>query len=213
MEAASGSDAGVAGGLFADMVLPCCRALSLSRRRESCGEEAVCPSIVALASLAAKCMRMARDQLASLTALYASLEIDSSFYELPPDDSALIVTSCIVSLAPDVHGSLPVLNLCILLANSSMLLAPPGSQSLCAGAGAALGSLVNKCEASVTASAAAAAFDVLHHRVTTQRQSDAAAQSLAWIVRFVSKTIRKGCVVCNAGQGTYGTRSCVCRGV
>ncbi len=213
MEAASGSDAEVAAGLFADMVLPCSRALTLSRRRESCGEEAVCPAIVALASLAAKCMRMARDQLASLTALYASLEIDSSFFELPPDDCALIVTSCIVSLAPSVHGSLPILNLCILLANSSMLLAPPGPQSLCAGAGAALGSLVNKCEASVAASAAAAAFDVLHHRVTTQRQSDAAAQSLAWIVRFVSKSIRKGCVACNAGQGTYGTWSCLCGGV
>jgi hypothetical protein len=188
MEAASGDDLNVASGLFADMVLPCCRALA-RHQRDAADEVLVLPFVVALSSLAAKCMRMARDQLASLVALYASLGLDQSFCELPPGVSLLIVTSCIVNLRPDEHATLPVRNLCILLANSGTLEAPAGRRSLCAGAGAALGSLVNKCHESLSVSAAAAAFDVLHQRVSTQSEPDAAARSLAWILRCVDACI------------------------
>jgi hypothetical protein len=185
MQAASGDDAGVADGLFTDMVLPCCRALSHSRRRELTDETSAGSFVIALSSLAAKCMRMSRDQLRSLVALYTSLGIDSSFCELPSDSNVLIVTSCIASLAPETHRNLPVVKMCILLANSSMLVAATGAKSLCCGAGAAVGSLVNKCDESVSVSAATAAFDVLYHRASTQIQSDGAAQGLAWIVRLV----------------------------
>jgi hypothetical protein len=185
MQSVSGDDADVAGGLFADLVLPSCRALSQNRQVVSTGDAAVSPSVVELSSLAANCMRMSRDQLASLAALCTSLRIDSSFCELPSDSSALIVTSCIASLAPDVHRSLPVVNMCILLANSSMLVAPTGTKSLCCGAAAAVSSLVNKCEESISAEAAAAAFDVLYHRANLHGQAEDAAQGLAWVVRCV----------------------------
>jgi hypothetical protein len=214
MEAASGDDANVASGLFTDMVLPCCRALSQSHQQHSSDELTVSSSIVALSSLAAKCMRMSRDQLASLVALYASLGLDHSFCELPPGINALIITSCIVNLRPDAHGSLPVMNLCILLANSGMLEAPCVKQSLCVGAGAALGSLINKCQASLSASAAAAAIDVLHHRVSTQSEPNAAARSLAWILRFArARLCFEYVVFTNVDKGTDGERACVGDGV
>jgi hypothetical protein len=214
MAAASGDDANVASELFTDMVLPCCRALSQSDQQHSSNELTVSSSIVALASLAAKCMRMARDQLASLVALYASLGLDHSFCELPPGINALIITSCIVNLRPDVHDSLPVINLCILLANSGLLEAPCVEQSLCVGAGAALGSLVNKCEASLSASAAAAAIDVLHQRVSTQSEPNAAARSLAWILRFVRARLCFESVFSNiVDKGADGKRACIRDGV
>lgn len=214
MEAASADDANVASGLFTDMVLPCCRALSQGHQQHSSDEPAVSSSIVALSSLAAKCMRMARDQLASLVALYASLGLDHSFCELPPGTNALIITSAIVNLRPDVHDSLPVMNLCILLANSGLLEAPSGKQSLCVGAGAALGSLLNKCQASLSFSAAAAAIDVLQQRVSTQSEPNAAARSLAWILRFVhARLCFEYVVLTNADKGTDGERACIRDGV
>lgn len=195
MEAASGDDADVAERLFADMVLPCCRSLAHRHQQDSSDEVSVSPSIVALSSLAAKCMRIARDQLASLVALYASLGLDPSFCELPPGACVLIITSAIVNLRPEHHPALPIINMCILLSNSSMLEAPAGKQSLCEGAGAALGSLVNKCHESLSVSASAAAFDVLHHRVCTQSEPDAAARSLAWVLRCLLHANQMCCLL------------------
>jgi hypothetical protein len=184
MQAACGDDVGVARGLFADMVLPCCHALSVANAASHVSDDvSASASIVALSSLAAKCMLLASDQLSSLAAIYASLALDTSFCELPAQANALIVTSCLASLRPDAHGSLPVLNICILLANSGMLVGPAGMSSMCAGAAAALGSLVNKCDSSLALPAASAAFDVLLHRVCTQSRPEHAAHSLAWIVR------------------------------
>ena len=184
MQAACGDDVGVARGLFADMVLPCCHALSVANTASHVSDDAsASASIVALSSLAAKCMLLASDQLSSLAAIYASLALDTSFCELPAQANALIITSCLASLRPDAHGSLPVLNICILLANSGMLVGPEGMSSMCAGAAAALGSLVNKCDSSLALPAASAAFDVLLHRVCTQSRPEHAAHSLAWIVR------------------------------
>jgi hypothetical protein len=74
-----------------------------------------------------------------------------------------------------------------LLANAGLLTAPTGRASICVGAGAAIGSLLNKCDASQCAPAAVAAFDVIIQRASTQGESDAAAESLAWIVRCMTR--------------------------